>query len=85
MEENRLEIPNPIKSFYLSVAVLQEIHGMGVLIEDGRRNRRNPGIPAASIDEELKMVKGDEDSGSGVNTIWGRGTSVSLFFSSRRT
>jgi hypothetical protein len=66
---------------------------MGVLIEDGRRNLRKPGIPAASIDEELKMGRGNEESngrgkytaarycGSGVNTIWGRGTSVSPFFS----
>jgi hypothetical protein len=28
---------------------------LGVLIEDGRRNRRKPEIFAASTDEELKM------------------------------
>jgi hypothetical protein len=37
--------------------MLQEIHAMGVLIEDGRRNQRKPRISAASIDEELKMGK----------------------------
>jgi hypothetical protein len=31
---------------------------MGVLIEDGRRNRTKSGILAASIDAELKMGKG---------------------------
>jgi hypothetical protein len=35
--------------------MLQEIHVMGVLIEDGRRNRRKPRISTASIDEQLKM------------------------------